>query len=246
MNKIAYIIFCLIGSVLFYSCSHAPENEAIITGKLNDGKGEKLVLTELDTKIVKRIDSVICDAGGSFRFRVKLPEPGFYMLHALSRKVLVLMLHPGDTVKVSGSFSSFPDHVMIEGPDETRWLADFFRFTRGQERKVDSLEMLLVEKQDSSGYFELTEKLDTVFKSIWERQREEEKRFIDQHPNSMASLIVLNYAFGLNTVLNPDDDFPWFEKLDSALTLSYPENKHVKYHHQRMLEIKKKRSRIFL
>jgi hypothetical protein len=113
-------------------------------------------------------------------------------------------------------------------------LHDFFVYTRLNERKVDSLEMLLVEQQDSSGYYLLTQRLDTSFRQIWESQVLYEKEFIDKHPGSLASLVVLNYAFGMSPVLSPEEDFEYYAKLDSVLFKKFPENKHVQYHHQRV------------
>ncbi|HNX85545.1 MAG TPA: hypothetical protein PKN12_01305 [Bacteroidales bacterium] len=220
--------------VMFSACSRAPRSEALIMGKLAMSKSTQLLLSELEPKSVRRIDSIVPGVSGDFQFRIPLTEPGFFMLHAPSGKVLVLMLHPGDTVCLSGSFEEFPDHVRVAGPEETMWLDGFFRSTRLREKKADSLELILVEKQDSSGFYEWTRKLDTVFKAIWEEQRAEEIQFVQKHTSSLASLIVLNYAFGLNTVLNPSDDKLWFEKLDSALNLRYPANKHVRYHHERV------------
>ena len=220
--------------VMFSACSRAPRPEALVMGKLVMGNDNQLLLSELEPKSVRRIDSMVPGVSGDFQFRIPLTEPGFFMLHAPSGKVLVIMLHPGDTVCLSGSFEEFPDQVRIAGSEETMWLDGFFRSTRLREKKVDSLELILVEKQDSSGFYEWTRKLDTLFKAIWEEQRAEELLFIQKHSGSLSSLIVLNYAFGLNTVLNPTDDRVWFEKLDSALNLRYPANKHVRYHHERM------------
>lgn len=220
--------------VMVSACSRAPRPEALVMGKLVMSNDNQLLLSELEPKSVRRIDSIVPGVSGDFQFRIPLTDPGFFMLHAPSGKVLVFMLHPGDTVSLSGSFDEFPDQVRIAGPEETMWLDGFFRSTRLREKRVDSLELILVEKQDSSGFYEWTRKLDTLFRVIWEEQRTEELLFIQKHSGSLASLIVLNYAFGLNTVLNPSDDRVWFEKLDSALNLRYPANKHVRYHHERM------------
>jgi hypothetical protein len=62
--------------------------------------------------------------------------------------------------------------------------------------------------------------------------------FIDNHPASLASLIVLNYAFGMSPVLSPDEDSAYYQKLDSTLSRQFPGNKHVKFHHRRIMENK--------
>ncbi|MEI7983683.1 MAG: DUF4369 domain-containing protein [Bacteroidota bacterium] len=238
-DKTILLLFFLILS----SCGRLQQKQAIVYGQLKEGKGEKIVLTELETKTIRKVDSVTLDTDGSFRFTVNLPETGFYMVHAPSGKVIVMLLNPGDTVNLSGMFPEFPDQVVLQGTGETGLLDEFFRFTRRNENAVDSLELLLAENQDSSGYFGLTQRVDTAFKNIWDRQRAYELEFIGKHPSSLVSLIVLNYAFGLNGILSPETDFACFERLDSSLTKSYPENKHVKYHHQRLMEYQRKHGR---
>jgi len=239
MRKILFLS-CLF-TVFFVSCkTHLPD-QTLIRGQLTNRPGEKIVLTELDTKSIRKVDSAILNEGGKFRFLVKVPEPGFYMVQSQQGKVLVLYARPGDTIDLTGSMISFPDNITVKGPEETLKLEGFFRFTRQNEKRVDSLENLLVEKQDSAGYYPLTLRIDTAFRQIWESQRDYEKAFITRNPGSLISLIALNYAFGFSTVLSPDEDSVWYRKLDSALMKRYPGNKHVKYHHRRLLEFQRER-----
>ena len=220
--------------LIIASCQRPPGGSALLEGKLSDASGVKLTLQEMDIKEIHSLDSVIMDEGGRFNFSVAVNETGFWLLKAPTGKILVLLLKAGDRVELTGSAADFPDHVTMNGPNEAMLLNDFFRNTRTNELKVDSLEMLLAIHQDSSDYYQLTQKLDDSFRQIWEAQRSCEIAFINKHPGSLASLVVLNYAFGMSPVLSPEEDFIYYEKVDSALSKVMPENKHVKYHHQRV------------
>jgi hypothetical protein len=235
-NSFKILIIC---GLLLSGCSRQQKDVAVIEGEFQNCSGEKITLLELDTKSITRLDSLVMDASGRFRFILKMQEPGFYMIQSKLGKVLVLFMEVGDTVNLSGDFGSFPDRIALKGSKEAEVLEEFFIFTRKNERKVDSLEMLLVEKQDSAGYYGLTLRIDTAFRDIWNIQRDCEKAFIDRNPASLVSLIVLNYSFGLSTVLSPDEDFPYYHKLDSTLMERYPGNKHVQYHHLRMMEFQR-------
>ena len=226
--------------IVIISCQHPAGNIATVKGSLNDASGFKLTLQEMDTHEIYSIDSVVLDHSGKFSFSPIVKEPGFWLLKAPTGKILVLLLNPGDKVELSGSARNLPDNIILKGPEETLLLNDFFHLTRMNERKADSLEMILAGRQDSSDYYQVTQKLDTCFRQIWESQRNIEIAFINKHPGSMASLVVLNYAFGMSPVLSPEDDYIYYQKLDSALNRKFPENKHVKFHHQRILEIKRK------
>jgi hypothetical protein len=220
--------------LLISSCQQHPGNAAAVKGTFTDAGGFKLILEEMDIREIHPVDSIAPDQEGQFKFSVPLKESGFWLLKAPTGKILVLLLNPGDQVYLSGSTHDFPDNVSIKGPEGAMLLNDFYRKTRLNERKVDSLEMLLAERQDSSDYYNLTKKLDASFQEVWESQRSDEMAFIDHHVTSLGALIVLNYAFGMSPVLSLEEDFGYYVKLDSALFRMFPENKHVKFHHQRV------------
>ncbi|MEI7896987.1 MAG: DUF4369 domain-containing protein [bacterium] len=229
----AWILLIL---TLMISCKNRVSETAVINGNFTDATALKLILQEMDTREIHTVDSIILDKSGKFTFQPDVKEPGFWLLKSRTGKILVMIIHPGDKIELSGNAEDFPDHITLKGPEESMMLNDFFFRTRLNELKVDSLEMLLVERQDSSDYFQLTQKLDTSFRQIWESQRTLEKAFIDGHPASLASLVVLNYAFGMSPVLSPEEDFNYYHTLDSALSIKYPHNKHVKHHHERVIE----------
>lgn len=237
--NIQKLFFAVTIGISITSCQHPGNKIAKVNGILTEASGFKLILQEMDTREIHSIDSVVPDQNGTFSFSPVIKEPGFWLLKAPTGKILVLMLNTGDMIELSGSARDFPDNVILKGSKEAMLLNDFFLHTRLNERKVDSLEMLLVEWQDSSDYYQLTKKLDTSFRQIWENQRSYEMAFIDNNPGSLASLVVLNYAFGMSPVLSPEVDLVYYHKLDSVLFRKFPENKHVKFHHQRVENARK-------
>ena len=232
--KVRNVLIEFVITVCITSCQLSTADVAHVKGNLPDAAGIKLILQEMDTKEIHSIDSVVPDQSGKFSFTPVIMEPGFWLIKDPTGKIIVLLVQPGDHVELSGSVRDFPDQIVMKGPEETMLLNDFFRHTRVNERRVDSLEMLLVERQDSSDYYQLTQKLDTSFRQIWESQRKYEMSYIDTHSGSLASLVVLNYAFGMSPVLGEEEDFGYYQKLDSALYKKFPKNKHVKFHHQRV------------
>ncbi len=234
MNKTFLIALGLMMTVTACHREHHPV--ATIHGKLTDGAVMKLVLGEMDIHDIRMLDSLTLNATGSFTFTVPVDSAGFWILRAPSGKIMTLLLNQGDRIELTGSGLDFPDRVHLQGPEETMRLHEFFVYTRKHEKQVDSLEMLLIEFQDQEGYYELTQKIDTLFRNIWEAQRKYEIEFIRKNASSLGSLIVLNYAFGLSPVLSPGEDPGWYLLVDSTLQAAFPGNKHVKYHHQRILE----------
>jgi hypothetical protein len=70
---------------------------------------------------------------------------------------------------------------------------------------------------------------DSLFFRISGDQKKLEKDFIDRNPQSLASLIVLNYSFGQKPVLTMEEDLSYYRKL-TGLYRIYPKNKHVLFH----------------
>lgn len=225
--------------VYITSCRQTAPNIAEVNGNLTDGSGVKLIMQEMDVRDIHSLDSVVLGQSGKFTFCPVVREPGFWLLRAPTGKILVMLLSPGEQLDLTGSILDFPDRVAMKGSEEAMLLNDFFRQTRANERLVDSLEMLIAEWQDRDDYYQLTQKLDTSFMQIWESQRSNEIRFIENNPGSLASLVVLNYGFGMSPVLSPEEDFTYYQKLDSTLSVKFPVNKHVKFHHQRVQELKR-------
>ena len=238
MRRIFFL--SLPGLLLFYACNHKSGNRASVSGKFSDAAGFSMVLQEMDTKGVRSVDSVVFDQSGKFTFNPVIPETGFWILKAPSGKILVLVLNADDQIQLSGSTSDFPNQVVMRAPSDAMLLNGFFRTTRQRERIADSLETLLIDRQDSAGYYELTQKIDLYFKNILKAQRSDEIAYINKYMSSLTSLVVLNYAFGMNPVLSPEEDLNYYAKVDSALFRILPENKHVKFHHQRVLELKQR------
>jgi hypothetical protein len=239
IGNLKNIIRLMLLIVAVTSCHPRDPEFAVIKGELSNGARVKLVLSELGTKDLRPVDSAMTDDAGRFSFTIKPAEAGFYMLRDSTGKVMVMQLGKGDTLILSGDFSDFPDRILLHGSEDAEALHAFFTITHVHEKQVDSLELLLAERQDSSGYYALTQSLDTVFSGIWNRQRDLETRFILAHPGSLASLIVLNYSFGMNPVLSPAEDTALYQLLDSTLMQAYPENSHVLFHHRRILEFRR-------
>ncbi len=237
MQKINTAI--LFAMMLFLVSCNSTGDKPVISGKLEKAAGLKLVLQEMDTREIHPVDSAVPGKDGTFGFNPVVTDGGFWLLKAPSGKIMVLLLNPGDRITLAGSAAGFPDKVTMTGPVDAMLLNTFFQSTRGHEREADSLETLLLDKQDSCGYYALTQKIDAAFRQIWDKQRLLEVEFINKHPGSLASLVVLNYAFGQSPVLSPEQDLSYYRETDSVLFSKYPGNKHVKFHHQRVQELEK-------
>jgi hypothetical protein len=230
-------IFILFLSLLTFSCADSEKKTGIIiSGQFQNASGVKLIFRELDVDSIHNLDSVTLDDKGLFRFRFNPSDAGFYILKSSSGEYILLLLEKEEEVNVFADLKKQPFDYKIDGSPGSLLLKDFYEHTFINLSKADSLRSVLMRNRESPSFYQLSLSFDSLFLKLIDDQKNVEKTFIQQNPNSLASLIVLNYKFGMMPVLTAEEDFTVFLKLDSALSLKYPDNKHVLFHHQRVVE----------
>jgi hypothetical protein len=223
--------------IILFSCTDPAKKEGVvITGQLQNASGVKLKFQELDVDSIHNLDSIMLDEKGLFRFSVNPSDAGFYILKSSTGEYILLLLEKEEEVNVFADLKNQPFDYKVNGSPGSILLKEFYDQTLINLLKADSLRSLLMENRDSPSFYQLSVSFDTLFLKLMEDQKAIETTFIHKNPNSLASLIVLNYKFGMMPVMTTEEDFPIFLKLDSALSMGYPSNKHVAFHHQRVME----------
>ena len=242
-NNPAKCVCFLLILLSFSSCSDHQRTDSSFTinGQFKNASGRKFVLQEIDLQDIKNLDSVICDDQGRFIFTYKPEDLGFYLLKTGDGKFITLLLKKGDNITITGDLKTFTREYNLTGSKEALLLKDFYDRTRVNKAKGDSLMQILKQHQYSPDYYKLTISFDTIFQHIWQDQKKLEKNYIDKNIKSLTALIVLNYAFGPRPVLSEDEDFDYYLKVDSSLMKVFPSNKHVIYHHKRIVEYKRRK-----
>jgi hypothetical protein len=231
----------LILPVIFISCMGGEhKNEIRVSGTIGHGAGEKVYFKEVDLSGINVLDSAVLASQGTFSFRFEPEGAGFYLI-TLKQRQWILVMDKGDRVEISGDLDRPDDSIRITGSEESILLRDFFIETARNKSEADSLTAILKAHIGSPRFYELSDSLEPVFGAILESQQELEKDYIRSHPQSLTSLIVLNYAFGPSAVLPLEDNFALYLELDSTLSGKYPGNKHVVRHHQRVSEYQREK-----
>jgi hypothetical protein len=240
----AYLGFPLLTAFLLVSCSprNPKQDIAAVSGEIKNANGRKVFFAELGINNLHDIDSATLDTRGKFSFAVTPGEPGFYLLTFKDGKLITLLLDKGENVKISADCSELPGNYTVTGSEGSELVRQFHSHSFRNRVKVDSLEDILRKSQYSPNFYRITLSFDTIFKTIRDDQVIFEKAFIDLHPRSLADLLVLNFSFGPKPVLSEEEDFSYYRKVDSALMPAYPGNKHVQYHHMRVLEHERRES----
>ncbi|MEI6898824.1 MAG: DUF4369 domain-containing protein, partial [Bacteroidota bacterium] len=238
MRLLRKVFFLILGTILTISCSYREVKKEgfVVSGKFLHACGQMITLSELLVNAVHPIDSIVLDDNGQFLFSRKTNEAGFYLLNTSSGEKRLLLLEKDENVKISSNFSKKPIEFKVEGSPGTSLLEAFYQQSNRNLARADSLSLILRKLQETRDFYKVSNQLDPLFDQIIKDQKRVEKEFIELHSNSLASIIVLHHPFGMNEILNPDEDFPLYLKLDSTLMKLYPGNQHVLFLHQQVLE----------
>ncbi len=228
---------------LVVACTPAGlEPNVTLRGDFPSAAGAWVYLEEMEPLQTLGVDSVETDERGEFSFELHVPQAGFYLLRSEGGDFIVLLLEPGEEVALRSATGRIDLTTEAAGSPGTNHLLEFERFMDHQRRRIDSLAQVYNERRGEPGFMELKGKLDSLYLTYFDEQRARVFRFIDRHPGSLASLLMLNRKLGQAEVIDEEEDFIYLHRVDSLLQLSYPDNKHTADHHRRVKAI---RARIF-
>jgi hypothetical protein len=222
--------FFLVLILFGFSCNREKKAETFtIQGQFSNSRGEKIILCEMDVKEIIAIDSANISKEGNIHFSHKIDQAGFYLLVFPDVRRIILVIKRGEELFIKGDLMNSTGDLDISGSEDSQLLENFFRSTTKNKARIDSVKRELSRHEGSEDFLRFSMFADSLFFRISGDQKKLEKEFIDRNPQSLASLIVLNYSFGPKPVLTLEEDLPYYQKL-AGLFRIYPENKHVLFH----------------
>lgn len=230
------LILTLIAIVAF-SCK---ENSHMISGKINGAPADAYVyLDELKSEAIETVDSVLISSTGEFRFKRKANSPVFYMMKLTNTSFLTILIDPGEHLKIEADFDSLNVPTKISGAKGTELMMQYNKELRSAITALQELQDIYMGNLDNPDLENIINELDERAFSIIDQMEEYTRRYIDDNPTSLASLLALYQQLTPGApILHPADNFEYFLKVDSILYELYPESEPVKYFHDQVSEMK--------
>jgi len=218
----------------------ADKDEFVLRGRLDHGGDIPIRLEELTTTDVIPLDSLHTAPDGSFSYRTRIGEAGFFIFRVDQDNAITLLIEPGEDLFLTGDATRLTPTAEVAGSPGSALLAELGREQWQSYQKADSLRDLLREKRYEPDYQQFRDSMMASFRDVFHGQQAYVMRFIEENPTSLASIIALYQYFGSRLLLKEKDHFEYFEGLSQSLSEAYPTNKHVVDLRRRVSEHRRK------
>ncbi len=233
-----YCIIFLLGLWALQGCDNSHEGTTTVKGNFTNAVKTKFFIYQILPESKSLVDSLNTDENGDFRLSLKLSETGFYSLQSDNSNEITLILTPGEELTIRADALSLRQTYYVEGSKESELYTVYNTFTLANLDKVDSLSQVFADIRSNPDFQQLKKRLDSAYMAIFDDQKQKVISFVENNPESLASLLAISNNFGPNPLLSEQSHPDLFLKLDSTLMIAYPDNSLVKSFHTQMLEVK--------
>lgn len=234
MNR--YITISLLLPLLLTGCR---DKTAQISGILENPLSKQYIfLQELSSNKLLSIDSAIISENGSFDFKWNVNIPSFYLLKINQNNFLTMLVEPGEKIKMTSDYDSLNYPIAVIGSKGTSLMADFNRQILETRNKISKLSELHDKNLGRADFANVVDSLDNLANNFLNELNSYAKKYIEDNITSLVSLFAVysQVAPGVY-VINPENDFRYFLKVDSSLTINYPDYGPVTDFHNQVKEM---------
>jgi thiol-disulfide isomerase/thioredoxin len=233
-NSILLLTLIVIAAVGCKNSSH------MISGKITGAPADAYVyLDELKADAIETVDSVLISSEGEFRFSRKSESPVFYMMKVTNTSFLTILIDPGEHLKIEADYDSLNVPSKLSGATGTELMMQYNKELRAAITALQELQDTYMQNLDNPDLENIITELDERAFAIIDQMEEYTRRYIDDNPTSLASLLALYQQLTPGApILHPADNFEYFLKVDSILYSLYPDSEPVKYFHDQVSEMK--------
>ena len=222
VNKIKVFGLTLMIFMAGWQCSSRDGFK--ISGQLKGWENDSLVVQELSNQTMNKLQTITLDDKGRFEFSDFAENPRFFFLQTSDNQYITLLVLNGQNINISANRKNLNDTYKVKGSKESQLVWELNSEMRKAALELDSLSKIYYSRREAEAGPQLDSWLQAEYQQLKTRQKAFVTEFIDNHYESPASLLALSHQLGNESILNPQLDFEYFSKVDSALFKQYPES----------------------
>lgn len=197
-----------------------------------------IYIDKLGSVNLEPFDSVEIDKNSHFLFKGDISMPTLFLLRTGNNSFLTTLIEPGEKMALTAKPDSLSFPTKIEGSPNTRLMIDYNLKLQETIGELGKLSQIYEANIDDPDLALIMEDLDRQAQEIIGGINSYTKEYIDANLTSMVSMIALYQQVVPGVyVLNPEEDFDYFIKVDSTLSSLYPESESVKYFHEQISQL---------
>jgi len=235
LKRIIFIPFFLF---ILFSCKSNSEGY-IIKGTITNAGNKTLFLDKVLLNKIETIDSLKIDDKGDFKFSGKLNEPGIFILRFSNNNYLYLIADTTDKIVITADGANLMSSYTVKGSENSKMLKELSIHNLESIRKIDSLRAIFKNNEANAKFDSVKKSLDLSFNQIFTEEKLFLTSFINKNKCSFASFMALYQQLGpRNYVFNINNDFKYFDLVDSCLLIKYPNSTFINSLHTQVTQIK--------
>lgn len=181
------------------------KKEITISGEIEGGAGQNLILQYLKVQSADNLDTTTIAEDGSYEFRFLPPADGFYRVMLTDQNLFVVVVRDNKNIVVDAEASNMYQSYEVKKSEPTQLLKDLNKILGVR----DSIGMVMQTAQMNNDQALFSEVI-AVYEPTLEKVNLDIKKFIDENTQTYAALAALQN-------LNPDADFEYYAKVISEL-----------------------------
>lgn len=202
--KYALILFALV----FAACQNAGNSNEGISGELENGNGQTVVLNHIQNNSTNVLDSARIEENGSFAFSVRPGSLDFYTL-VLNNQQIVLLTDSTENIRITGDAENLLDTYDVSGSEHSKILRDYYAGSKEYRHRLDSIQQAF-QAVAQAGDPQKQQELIAGFEETRGEYQKYQISFLEQHSNSPAAISILGE-------LNPEENLEIFKKVQSGI-----------------------------
>ena len=221
MNRLLLLIFSFF---LISGCSQGKNQDkdsngnVSVSGTVKNPQDGLILLQELQNNEMVTIDTIALDSKNGFQAAVAASEPGFYRLNLYENQYINFILNDED-VEITADGLAGDGIAEVKGSTDTDHFNAVNAIMQDFQQEVQALE-LEFQQASMEGDEEKVDSLRKAYGKLDDKKSEKVKAAIDDMENSLAALYAVNF-------LDPEKDFPFFDKLAKKVEQGMPNSKYA-------------------
>ncbi len=175
---------------------------------------------------------------GKFNQALNLDTADFILIKVSDKYSVPLFVKPGEKVKLELTGSDEDPDYTVSGSHESERIWQITEIRNGAFEKIDSLNTASQEAQNTPMFEMKKIELDSIFQKVVRKTAKAYKDMIDEEPGSIANIFIFSQSIGNYPLIVPQEDFSYFEKVDSAIAINYSDLKHTRNFHDGIKSMK--------